>query len=58
MILLGTTFEFKYLGEFEMELKNILGRESGAQMGLIFEKKQRPKISCYCTFKLTLKNKK
>ncbi len=37
MIALGTTFEFEYLGEFEMEIKNILGHESGAHMGLIFE---------------------
>jgi hypothetical protein len=30
MIPPGTTFEFEYLGEFEMEIKNILGHESGA----------------------------
>ncbi len=47
----GTTFEFEYLGEFEMEIKNILGHELGAHMRLIHEKNQRPKISCYCTFK-------
>jgi hypothetical protein len=59
MIPLRTTFEFEYLGEFEMEIKIILGHESGAHMGLFFEKKnQRPKISCYCTFKLTFKNEK
>jgi hypothetical protein len=50
MILRRTTFAFKYLGEFEMEIKNILGHESGAHMGLIHEKNQRPKISCYSTF--------
>jgi hypothetical protein len=32
-------------------IKNILRHESGAHMGLIHEEKQRPKISCYCTFK-------
>ncbi len=42
----GTTFEFKYLGEFEMEIKNNLGHESGAHMGLIHENNQRPKILC------------
>jgi hypothetical protein len=51
MIPRGTTFKFEYLSEFEIEMKNILGHESGAQMGLIHEKKQRPKISCNCTFK-------
>jgi hypothetical protein len=51
MIPRGTTFEFEYLGEFEMEIKNILGHELGAHMSLIHEKNQRPKISCYCTFK-------
>jgi hypothetical protein len=47
----GTTFELEYLGEFEIEIKIILEHESGAHMGLIHEKNQRPKISCYCTFK-------
>jgi hypothetical protein len=47
----GYEFEFEYLGEFEIEIKNILEHESGAHMGLIHEKNQRPKISCYCTFK-------
>jgi hypothetical protein len=51
MIPCGTTFEFEYLGEFEIEIKNILERDSGAHMGLIHEKNQRPKISCYYTFK-------
>ncbi len=51
MIPRGTTFEFEYLGEFEIEIKNILGHELGAHMRLIHEKNQRPKISCYCTFK-------
>jgi hypothetical protein len=53
MIPHGTNFKFEYLGEFEMEIKNILGLESRALMGLIHEKKQRRKISCYCTFKLS-----
>jgi hypothetical protein len=50
MIPRGTTFEFEYLDEFEMEIKSILGHESGAHIGLIHEKNQKPKISCYCTF--------
>jgi hypothetical protein len=54
MIPRGTTFEFEYLGEFEMEIKNIWGHELGAHMRLIHEKNQRPKISCYCTFKMTV----
>ncbi len=52
MIPRGTTFEFEYLGEFEIEINTILEHESGAHMGLIHEKNQRPKISCYCTFKI------
>jgi hypothetical protein len=48
----GTTFKFEYLDEFKMDIKNILGHESAAHMGMIQEEKQRPKISCYCTFKL------
>ncbi len=52
MIPRGTTFEFEYLGEFEIEIKNILEHESGAHVGLIHEKNQRPKILCYCTFNL------
>jgi hypothetical protein len=56
MIPRGTTFKFEFLGEFEIEFKNILEHESGAHMGLIHEKNQRPKISCYCTFKV-LKSK-
>jgi hypothetical protein len=51
MIPRGTTFEFEYLGEFALEIKNILVRKSGAHMGFIHEKNQRPKISCYCIFK-------
>jgi hypothetical protein len=43
MIPRGTTFEFEYLGKFEMEIKNILGLESGAHMGLIHEKKTEAK---------------
>jgi hypothetical protein len=50
MIPLGTTLEFEYLGEFEIEIKNILEHESGAHMGLIHEKNQKQKISRYCTF--------
>jgi hypothetical protein len=61
MIPHGTTFKFKFLGEFGIEIKNILEHESEAHMGLIHEKNQRPKISvplidcfitalicCYC----------
>jgi hypothetical protein len=48
MIPRGTTFEFEYLGEFKIDIKNILGHESAAHMGLINEEKRRPKISCYC----------
>ncbi len=55
MIPRGTTFEFEYLGEFEMEIKKFFGHESGAHMGLIHEKNKRPTISCYSTFKLGLK---
>ncbi len=51
MIPRGTTLEFEYLGEFEMEIKIILGHELGAHMRFIHEKTKRPKISCYCTFK-------
>ncbi len=51
MIPRGTTFEFEYLDEFKMDIKNILGNESAAHMGLIHEEKRRPKISYYCTFK-------
>jgi hypothetical protein len=54
MIPRGTTFEFEYLGEFEIEIKTILEHESRAHMGLIHEKNQRPKISCYCTFKCAI----
>ncbi len=45
MIPRSTTLEFEYLDEFEMEIKNILGHESGAHMGLIFEKTKGQK-SC------------
>jgi hypothetical protein len=44
-------FEFEYLSEFITEFENILGYESEAQKGLIDEKNQRSKISCYCPFK-------
>jgi hypothetical protein len=53
MIPRRTTFEFEYLGEFKMDIKNIFGHESAAHMGLIREEKQRQKISCYCTFNQT-----
>jgi hypothetical protein len=43
MIPRRTTFEFEYLGEFEIEIKNILKCESGAHMGLIHEKKPEAK---------------
>jgi hypothetical protein len=43
-----SNFEFEYLGKFVTEYENILGYESEAQMGLIDEKNQRSKISCYC----------
>jgi hypothetical protein len=46
----GTTFEFEYFREFESEIENNLGYESGIDMGSIHEKKQWPKISCYCPF--------
>jgi hypothetical protein len=36
-----SNFKFKYLGEFETEFENILGHESGGQVVLIHEKKQR-----------------
>ncbi len=38
-----SNFEYKYLGEFENEFKNILGHESGAQVCLFDGKKQRSK---------------
>ncbi len=46
-----SNFEYEYLGEFETELKNILGHESGAQVCSFDGKKQRSKIWCYCPFK-------
>jgi hypothetical protein len=46
-----TTLTFEYLREFEPEFEEVLGYELGAHMGSIHEKNQRPKISCYCTFK-------
>jgi hypothetical protein len=46
----GVKFKFKELGEFETEIKNISGCESGAHMGLIYEKRDQ-KVSRYCTFK-------
>jgi hypothetical protein len=46
-----SNFEFEYLGEFGTEFENILVYETGAQVGSIYEKNQRSKISCYCPFK-------
>ncbi len=43
---------FEYLREIETEFENSLRCESGAHMGSINEKNLRPKISCYCPFKL------
>ncbi len=43
--------KFEYLREFEPEFEKVLGYELGAHMESIHEKNQRPKISCYCTFK-------
>jgi hypothetical protein len=43
MIPHGTTFKFEDLGEFKMDIKNILGDESGAHMGLIHEKNRGQK---------------
>jgi hypothetical protein len=43
MVPRGTTFKFEYLCEFEMEITNILGLESGAHMGRIHEKKTEAK---------------
>jgi hypothetical protein len=45
MIPRGTTFKFEYLGEFELEIKNILGHESGVAMGLIQEKPEAKSMS-------------
>jgi hypothetical protein len=36
-----SNFKFEYLREFKTEFKNILGHESGAQVGSIHEKTQR-----------------
>jgi hypothetical protein len=33
-----SNFKFEYLGEFGTEIENILGHESGAQVGSIHEK--------------------
>jgi hypothetical protein len=50
----GTTFRYKYFHGFKTELKSILVCEFRDYMGSIREKNQRPKISCYCPFKLLL----
>jgi hypothetical protein len=44
----GTTSEFEYLSKFETEFENNLRYDSMVYIELIHEKKQRPKISCYC----------
>jgi hypothetical protein len=36
-----SNFKSEYLGEFETEFENILGHESGAQMGSIHENNHR-----------------
>ncbi len=36
-----SNFKFEYLDKFETELENILGHESGGQVGSIHEKNQR-----------------
>jgi hypothetical protein len=46
-----SNFEFEYIGESETKFKTILEYESGPQVGSIGRKKQRAKISCYCSFK-------
>ncbi len=38
-----SNFEYEYLGEFETELKNILGHESGAQYVRLMEKSRGQK---------------
>jgi hypothetical protein len=43
MIPRRTTFEFEYLSEFKMDIKNILGHESGAHIRLIHEKNRGQK---------------
>ncbi len=45
----------QYLRKFETEFENILGCESGADIGSIHEKNQRSKISCYFPFKTSVK---
>jgi hypothetical protein len=45
MIPRRSTVKFEYLGEFDMEIKNILGHESGAHVRLIHEKNRGHK-SC------------
>jgi hypothetical protein len=42
---------FDYLGKFDFIFKTNLGSESGDQVGAFYEKKQKQKISCKCTFK-------
>ncbi len=49
-----TTFKFEYLREFEPEFEIVLGYESGAYMGSIHEKNQRPKSRA--TVPLMLRN--
>jgi hypothetical protein len=41
---------FEYLRKIETKFEDSLRCESGAHMGSINEKNQRPKISCFCPF--------
>ncbi len=43
--------KFEYLGEFDFIFETNLGYESGDRVGAFYEKKQKSKISCKCTFK-------
>ncbi len=45
--------EFEYLGEIDMEIKNILGHESGAHVRLIHEKNRGQKSRATVPFRAT-----
>jgi hypothetical protein len=51
-----TNFEFRYLGEFQIEFENILGCELGVQVGSFDEKKSEGEnlvlLSLYTKFSL------
>ncbi len=47
-------FEIRISPRIRTRNRKSLGYELGAHMGSIHEKNQRPKISCYCTFKQPL----